>query len=59
MYVKDECDYEILARAEKILNAEFNWQISDDDFKGFVNEDEFEIIDKLCDEIIKLRGEHE
>lgn len=56
MYVRDECDFGILKRAEELLNADFNWNIKDDEMTGFVNEDEFEIIDKLCDEIIKLRG---
>lgn len=48
MYVKDECNYEILKRAEDMLDTTFNWQTNDDDFKGFVHEDYFQIIDNLC-----------
>lgn len=59
MYVRDEDDFSILKRAEKILHEQFHWNIKDDDFKGFVNEDEYEIIDNLCDEIERLRDELE
>lgn len=59
MYVRDENDYNILKRAEDILNTNFNWQINDDDFKGLVNEDAFEIIDNLCSEIDRLQEELE
>ena len=57
MYVKDECDYAILKRAEEILNENFNWQIKDDEMTGFVNEDCFSIIEELCDEIEHLKEE--
>lgn len=56
MYVRDECEYAILKRAEELLHIEFNWNIKDDEMTGFINEDVFELIDKLCDEILKLRG---
>lgn len=51
MYVRDETDYEILKRAEDMLDTTFDWQIKDDEMTGLVNEDEFEIIDNLCSEI--------
>lgn len=57
MYVKDECDLAILERAEEILNENFSWQLKDDEMTGFVNEDAFSIIDKLCNEIARLKGE--
>lgn len=59
MYVRDESDYVILKRAEDILDTTFNWQINDDNFKGLVNEDYFDIIDRLCDEIIRMKGEND
>lgn len=54
MYVRDECDYEILRRAEDMLDTTFDWQTSDDEMKGVVNEDYYEIIDNLCSEIDRL-----
>ena len=59
MYVKDEYEFGILKRAEEILKENYKWNINDDDFKGFVNEDAYEIIDSLCDEIIRLKDELE
>ena len=56
MYIRDESEFGIMKRAEEILNVEFNWNVKDDEMTGFLNEDEYEIIDKLCDEIIRLRG---
>lgn len=57
MYVKNECDFQILKRAEEILKDNFNWQIKDDEMTGFVNEDMFSIIEELCDEIERLKEE--
>ena len=57
MYVKKECDFQILKRAEEILKEKFNWQIKDDEMTGFVNEDAFSIIEDLCNEIERLKGE--
>ena len=31
MYVRDECEYGILKRAEELLHTEFNWNINDDE----------------------------
>lgn len=58
MYVKDECDFQILKRAEEILNEKFNWQIKDDEMTGLVNEDAFSIIEDLCDEIEYLKKQN-
>ena len=55
IYVKDENDFAILQKAEEILGYNFNWQTTSDEFKGFVNEDEFEIIDNLCTKIDELQ----
>lgn len=55
IYVRDENDYQILRRAEDMLDTTFNWNINDDDFKGWINEDEFEIIDELCSKIDYLQ----
>lgn len=59
MLVRDENDYSILRRAEDMLDTTFNWNIKDDEMTGFVNEDEFEIIDELCSEIDRLKEELE
>ena len=59
MLVRDEDDYEILKRAEDMLDTTFNWNIKDDEMTGFVNEDSFEIIDDLCSEIDRLKEELE
>ena len=55
IYVRDETDYAILRRAEDMLDTEFNWQIASDEFKGWVNENEFDIIDGLCTKIDELQ----
>ena len=59
MLINGEDDFSILKRAEDLLDTEFNWNISDDDFKGYLNEDEFEIIDNLCSEIDRLKEQIE
>ena len=59
MLVRDENDYSILRRAEDMLDTTFNWQIDDDEMKGLIKEDEFEIIDELCTEIDRLKEELE
>ena len=46
--INDENDLQILKRAEEMLDTTFNWNITDDDFKGWLNEDELYIIDELC-----------
>lgn len=55
IYVRDENDFAILRRAEDMLDTEFNWQLASDEFTGWVNEDEFEIIDELCSKIDYLQ----
>ena len=59
MYVRDENDFAILKRAEEILDVAFNWQVKDDEMTGFVNEDEFSIIDDLCSMIDTLQEQLE
>ena len=55
IYVRDENDYAVLRRAEDMLDTTFNWNINDDDFKGWVNESEYDIIDELCSKIDYLQ----
>lgn len=55
IYVRDENDYAVLRRAEEMLETSFNWNINDDDFKGWVNVDEYDIIDELCSKIDYLQ----
>lgn len=54
MRVKNETEYQILNTAEKILDTQFNWNINDDDFIGWCDEDEYTIIADLCSEIDRL-----
>ena len=55
MLVRDETDFEILRRAEDILDTTFNWNIRDDKMTGIVREDAFNIIDNLCSEVDRLQ----
>lgn len=55
MLVLNENDFEILKRAEDMLDTTFDWQIKDDEMTGLVNEDAFSIIDDLCTEIDMLK----
>lgn len=55
MLVRNENDYQILKRAEDILDTTFNWNVKDDEMTGIVNEDEYAIIDDLCTEIDLLK----
>ena len=57
--VKDETDYQILRRAEDMLDTTFNWNIKDDERTGTVDEDVFSIIDELCTKIDILEEEKE
>ena len=57
MLVFNETDYEILRRAEDMLDTTFDWQTKDDEMTGLVNEDVFSIIDDLCTEIDRLQEE--
>ena len=59
MLVRDETDFEILKRAEDILDTTFNWNIRDDEMTGIVREDAFYIIDNLCSEIDRLQEQLE
>ena len=59
MRVKDETDFDILKRAENILDTEFRWNIKDDEMTGWCDEDEYEIIDNLCSEIDYLKEQLE
>ena len=55
LYVRTEDEFNILRRAEDMLDTTFRWNTKDDEMTGFVNEDEFEIIDELCSEIDRLK----
>lgn len=46
--INDENDYQILRRAEDMLDTTFNWNIKDDEMTGWIDEDELVIIDDLC-----------
>lgn len=59
MLVRDETDFEILKRAEDILNTTFSWNVRDDEMTGIVREDPFDIIDNLCSEVDRLQEQLE
>ena len=53
-----EENYAVLRRAEDILKTDYEINITnDDECEGTIDNDNvIEMIDELCDEILKLRG---
>ena len=56
MEIRDEFDARVISRAEDLLGTDYGMNITDDDFKGFVDrENVLDLIDDLCSQIDTLQ----